>query len=74
MNSSEKLSNKDVIGDTADGPKGQIVVILGGHDKPGEILSQTSTNKLMSDSLPLPLAIHSSIISNHVVPSLQGVH
>src|SRR6056300_443910 len=64
----------EVIGETADGPRGQIVVILGGHDKPGEMLSQTSSSKFISEVLPLPLAILSSIISSHVVPSRHGVH
>ena len=62
------------MGETADGPSGHIVVILGGHDNPGDILSHTSKSKLMSDVLPRPLAILSSIISIHVVPSRQGVH
>ena len=70
--SSEKLFSNEVIGDTADGPSGHIVVIFGGQSSPGEMLSQISINKLMSESLPLPLAILSKIISSHVVPSLHG--
>ena len=72
--SSEKLFSNEVIGDTADGPSGHIVVIFGGQSSPGEMLSQISINKLMSESLPLPLAILSKIISSHVVPSRHGVH
>ena len=72
--SSEKLFNNDVIGDTAEGPNGHIVVIFGGHARTGHMLSQISINKLISDNRPLPLAILSNIISSHVVPSLQGVH
>ena len=42
--SSEKLFNNDVIGDTAEGPNGHIVVIFGGHARPGDMLSQISIN------------------------------
>ena len=62
------------MGETADGPKGQMVVILGGHSKPGDMLSEISSNRLISDVLPLPLSIRSSIDSIHVVPSLHGLH
>jgi len=72
--SSLKSFIKDVIGDTAEGPNGQIVVIFGGQERPGEILSQTSSSRSISDARPLPEATLSNIISNHVVPSLHGVH
>ena len=39
--SSEKLFSNEVIGDTADGPSGHIVVIFGGQSSPGETVSYT---------------------------------
>ena len=72
--SSLKSFIKDVIGETAEGPRGQIVVIFGGHDSPGEILSQISSNNSRSEVRPRPEATLSKIISNQVVHSLQGVN
>ena len=40
------------IGETADGPRGQIVVIRGGQASPGEMLSQTSRSRSRSEGRP----------------------
>ena len=47
----------DDMGDTAEGPKGQIVVCLGGQVIPGLMLSQTSRSRSRSWVLPLPSII-----------------
>ena len=42
----------DMMGDTADGPSGQIVVMRGGQASPGLMLSQTSRSRSRSDGRP----------------------
>ena len=64
----------DAIGDTADGPSGQIVVCLGGQVIPGLILSHTSRRRSRSSGLPFPSIIRCSNYSSQFVPSRHGAH
>src|SRR4029450_10584410 len=64
----------DAMGDTADGPSGQIVVCLGDQVMDGLMLSLMSSSLLMSDGRPWPSRMRRRIFSSQVVPSRQGVH
>src|SRR4029450_1208007 len=64
----------DAMGDTADGPSGQIVVCLGGQVMDGLMLWLMSSSLLMSDGRPGPWRGGRRIFSSQVVPSRQGVH
>src|SRR5690606_24487040 len=72
--SSRKYSLRAMTGETADGPSGQIVVILGGQLRPTLIPSDTAMSRSRSIALPCPSSIRRRIISIQVVPSRQGVH
>ena len=52
MTSSLKYLLIEMIGETAEGPSGQIVVILGGQARPTEMLSDTSSKRSASTTRP----------------------
>ena len=62
------------MGDTADGPSGQIVVCLGGQVIAGLMLSQMSSSLSTSAGRPWPSSMRRRIFSSHDVPSRHGVH
>jgi hypothetical protein len=62
------------MGDTAEGPSGQIVVWRGGHVMSGLMLSHTSRSMSTSLARPWPPRIRSRIVASQPVPSRQGVH
>ncbi len=64
----------DAIGETADGPSGQIVVCRGGQVIPGLMLSATSTSMATSAGRPWPSRMRARTFSSQLVPSRQGVH
>src|SRR4029453_7566120 len=64
----------EAIGDTADGPSGQIVVCLGGQVMAGLMLSQMSSSLLTSEGRPWPSSMRRRIFSSQAVPSRHGVH
>ena len=51
-NSGRKRSMADAMGDTADGPSGQMVVCFGGQAMPGLMLSLTSISSARSLGRP----------------------
>src|SRR4051794_18114544 len=73
-NSSRNMRMADMIDDGVDGPSTQTVVWAGGHDRPGAMLSQTSTRRSRSSSRPEPVSMRWRIFSNQPVPSRHGVH
>src|ERR671916_857321 len=64
----------EAMGDTAEGPSGQMVVCLGGQEIDGLMLSQMSSSLSTSAGRPWPSSMRRRIFSSHDVPSRHGVH
>ncbi len=64
----------EAMGDTADGPSGQMVVCFGGQVMVGLMLSHTSSNRSRSPGRPWPSRMRCRIFSSQVVPSRHGEH
>ena len=62
------------MGETADGPSGQMVVWRGGQLMPGLMLSHTSMSRSRSWGRPWPARMRLRIFSSQEVPSRHGVH
>src|SRR5262249_33788136 len=73
-NSERKRPTPDAIGETAEGPSGQLVVCRGGHATPGLMLSHTSSSIATSLGRPRPAMMRDRIFSSQAVPSRHGVH
>src|SRR5205823_186844 len=73
-NSSRNMRTAEVIDEGMDGPSTQIVVCLGGQDKPGAMLSHTSNSRSRSSSRPAPSSMRYMTLSSQPAPSRHGVH